>query len=132
MIIHAIHVLTAAQHERAKRSGHDPRTEARRSSKWEHLEREIVAERKTCAACGGSLRLQVHHVAPFHLRRDLELVPSNLIVLCMGAPECHLRLGHPDGWKSWNPRVVEHAAESLARPLYRSDIAVLAKLAAMS
>jgi hypothetical protein len=50
----------------------------------------------------------VHHVIPFHLRRDLELDPENLITLCENKRDgvnCHLLFGHLGCFKSFNPSV---------------------------
>ena len=60
--------------------------------------------------------IQVHHRAPFHLHPELELDPKNLISLCMSKTECHLRIGHGDFFKAWNPDVLPDAAEALAHP----------------
>ena len=82
-----------------------------RSSGWEAVRDAHLASRPTCAACGGTKLLQVHHVVPFHLATDLELVPSNLVTLCMGDFDCHLRLGHGGSFRCYNPTIVEDAEE---------------------
>jgi hypothetical protein len=55
--------------------------------------------------------LQVHHIVPFSVAPDLELEVSNLLTLCMGDFDCHLRLGHGGSFRCYNPRVIEDAAE---------------------
>lgn len=94
----------------------------RRSSKWPALERQVVAERRECAACGSTKHLQVHHIKPFHLHPELELDPANLIVLCMDEPECHLLIGHGDSFRAFNPDVVVDAARSRSHPEERPAI----------
>jgi hypothetical protein len=102
LIRHLIHVARAALRERRKRS--------QRSPQWRHVERQHLLEHPACAACGGTVRMQVHHVQPFAERPELELDPSNLIGLCMGADECHLRLGHGGDFHHFNPEIRSLAA----------------------
>jgi 5-methylcytosine-specific restriction endonuclease McrA len=77
----------------------------RRSPQWAGVRDAFLETHPTCAGCGGKKRLQVHHVDPFHLHPELELVPENLITLCMGKAECHLLIGHGDDWRAWDPDV---------------------------
>ena len=65
--------------------------------------------RSRCIACGSEKHLQVHHIKPFHLHPELELEPSNLIVLCMDTNECHLKLGHGGSFKRENKNVLTDA-----------------------
>lgn len=63
--------------------------------------------------CGGKDKLEVHHIKPFHLHPELELDPSNLIVLCEsggGGLNCHLAIGHLGSYKSFNVDVVNDSA----------------------
>jgi 5-methylcytosine-specific restriction endonuclease McrA len=66
-----------------------------------------------CAICGSTNDLQVHHILPYHLFPDLELVETNLITLCDGvtnrAVGCHLRYGHLGNMTNYNPNVRESA-----------------------
>ena len=85
-----------------------------RSPHWGALVRRHLALYPTCAACGGRLFRQVHHVVPFHDRPDLELDPGNLITLCMRPlRSCHLKVGHWGNWRSSNPNVRLDAARNL-------------------
>jgi hypothetical protein len=103
-----------------------PLLEGNRSDLWPETRAAFVAKNPACAACGKRIDLNVHHLIPFYLRPDLELVESNLITLCR---EHHFRVGHdPDGpweperpsWRAYNPRVIEHAGQVLAgRPILR-------------
>lgn len=77
-----------------------------RSSEWGKVRSEHLKKFPQCAACGTKDHLQVHHIKPFHIYPELELDPSNLITLCMGAYECHLMIGHGDSWKCYNPDVL--------------------------
>ena len=85
----------------------------RRSSRWDEVRDAFVFEHPSCAACGSTNKLQVHHILPFHLHPDLELDPKNLIVLCMDVNECHLEIGHGGSFKYYNPQVVIHAKRFL-------------------
>jgi hypothetical protein len=66
-------------------------------------------------------RLQAHHIKPFHLFPELELVESNWVPLCEGNPSmnCHLVLGHLGNFASYNLLVVADASKWLARMLGR-------------
>jgi 5-methylcytosine-specific restriction enzyme A len=80
-----------------------------RSPKWSGIRNKLVAEKMVCAVCGGKDKLEVHHIKPFHLHPELELDPSNLIVLCEsggGGLNCHLAFGHLGSYKSFNVDVV--------------------------
>jgi len=81
-----------------------------RSPKWRALEKKTREAFPSCAACLSTKGLQVHHKQPFHLYPELELEPTNLIVLCMSPNECHLKLGHGDNFKCWNPNIATMAA----------------------
>lgn len=100
-----------------------------RSPQWRHVEKLHLATHPFCAGCGSQLHLQVHHIRPFHLHPELELDSTNLITFCMDGPECHLRIGHGDNFRAYNPDVVEHAAQSLKAPLNRPAIYARAKAA---
>jgi len=58
--------------------------------------------------------LQVHHVVPFSIAAGLELDPTNLLTLCMGEFDCHLKLGHGGSFRYYNPHVREIAAEFMS------------------
>ena len=90
----------------------------RRSPKWPRVRAGHLARFPTCAACGGSKRLEVHHVHPFHLEAGLELEPSNLITLCEAKANglnCHLALGHLGSYRSFNAQVAADAAAWLEK-----------------
>ena len=82
--------------------------ELKRSPKWPTVEKKHIKKNPTCAACGGTLHLNVHHKKPFHLFPELELESTNLITLCMdGDKDCHIKLGHGGNFKAYNPNVEE-------------------------
>ena len=103
MLKHIVNVAKSLWRERGKRTS--------RSPQWPHVEKEHLRTNPACAACGSTTRVQVHHIKPFHLQPELELDPNNLISLCMSDLECHLKLGHGDNFKAYNPHIVEDAAE---------------------
>jgi hypothetical protein len=74
---------------------------------WDKLRDEHLDKHDSCAACGGWTNLQVHHVRPPLVTGALS--PRNLITLCMGFDECHLRIGHGGDWNCYNPHVKLHA-----------------------
>lgn len=83
---------------------------APRSTRWAALAKRFLAAHPRCELCGAKAGLIVHHVQPFHMFPELELVEANLIVLCEGgtkALNCHLWFGHLGDFKLWNPSVRE-------------------------
>ena len=89
--------------------------EAPRSPKWPGVRRAWLKDHPTCAACGSTTCIEVHHKQPFHLFPALELDPTNFITLCEEpGVEDHLHVGHHGNWKNFNPTVVADAAAMLA------------------
>ena len=79
---------------------------AKRSNHWRTVRNAFIKKNPACAYCSGFLDLQVHHVQPFHIKPEKELDPDNLITLCEHAGiNCHLKIGHLNNWKSFNPDV---------------------------
>lgn len=74
-----------------------------RSPHWRKLAHDTVEAHPFCVVCNTKGGLQVHHIRPFHLHPELELTPSNLVVLCQ--PH-HFLFGHLCDWKKWNPSVM--------------------------
>ena len=87
-----------------------------RSSGWRDIQQESVNEHPYCEFHGGKGKvlnpLNVHHIKPFHLFPELELVKSNLIVACRF---CHLWYCHLGSWKSYNIYAREDADSLLKR-----------------
>jgi 5-methylcytosine-specific restriction protein A len=108
MIKHLINVTKSLLHERNKRTSRSPH--------WPTVEKNFKKANPTCAACGSSTLIQVHHEKPFHLHPELELEPGNLISLCMSKNECHLILGHGDNFKAYNPDIRADAEEVRDHP----------------
>jgi 5-methylcytosine-specific restriction enzyme A len=99
-----------------------------RSGKWRTVEKNFLLEHPVCAACGGSKKLNVHHIKPFHMFRELELDPNNLITLCMSFErEDHVLLGHCGNFKLYNPNIREDAAKVLKHPEEFDKIVLAAK-----
>lgn len=120
-IAHGAKVLRGRLRERKK--------ERERSPRWASVRDAFVEKNPVCAACGGVTELQVHHRKPFHEFPDLELEEANLIVLCMGPYECHLRVGHGGDYKFYNPNVGGDAAWVRLEPTSRADVEGRAKTA---
>lgn len=100
--------------------------DTKRSGKWPTIEKHFLEAHPTCAACGSTNRLNVHHIHPFHVFPALELDTSNLITLCMDTKECHLHLGHGGSFKQYCPDVKKYAAEALAHPNKFDDLVKVA------
>jgi len=80
----------------------------KRSNQWRKVRKAFIKKHKICAVCGGTKKLQVHHIKDFSTHPELELDENNLIVLCV-KKRCHLLFGHLNDWKSINPDVVKDA-----------------------
>jgi 5-methylcytosine-specific restriction endonuclease McrA len=89
----------------------------KRSSKWPKVRAEWLSKNGTCAACGQSDHLQVHHIKPFHIDRSLELEESNFITLCEDEYDCHRVIGHLGNFRKENPNVIEDAKTALRKRL---------------
>ena len=97
-------------------AGGDKPDDSKRSSHWPAVRAAHLKAFPTCAACGGTEDLEVHHCKPFHLHPDLELVDGNLITLCeKSGHDCHYTIGHLLSWKAYNPAVRQDAAAYLAK-----------------
>lgn len=92
---------------------------AARSPKWGQVRAAYLRDHPTCELCGGTAKLECHHIKPFHLHPELELDPQNLITLCesgAGGLNCHLAYGHLGNFqKYFNPSVRVDAARWLAK-----------------
>jgi 5-methylcytosine-specific restriction protein A len=89
----------------------------RRSSKWPTARKHHLKLHPVCEVCGGSEKLEVHHIEPYHLNPERELDPTNMITLCEGKKfvNCHLLFGHLGSYKNINPNVVEDAANWIGK-----------------
>lgn len=93
-----------------------------RSGLWPKVRAEHLRREPTCAACGRSKDLEVHHILPYHEHPELELddgkdgtgKDGNLISLCRDP--CHFYLGHLMNFAGRsNPHIREDAARYLQR-----------------
>lgn len=68
---------------------------ARRSNEWPALRKKFL-QGKVCGICGGTNKLEAHHVIPFSVDSSKELDENNLYPLCEGkkSVNCHLIYGH--------------------------------------
>lgn len=85
---------------------------AKRSPLWRAVRAKHLEQYPTCLGCGGTKKLEVHHIIPFHVAPDLELVPTNLMTLCRRKKfgiHCHLLLGHFGSYRRFNINAREHA-----------------------
>ena len=82
---------------------------AKRSPKWAAVRDAHLKKHPRCACCGGTKKLRVHHLEPFHVSPAKELDPDNLLTLCEAGKygiNCHLLVGHLGNWRRWNPLAV--------------------------
>jgi hypothetical protein len=81
---------------------------ANRSSKWPAVRKAFLKQNPFCLVCGGTSKLEAHHIVPFHLAPELELVESNLVALCESKKHgvnCHLFFGHLGDYSKINSDV---------------------------
>lgn len=89
---------------------------APRSPKWPGVRDAYLKLHPSCAVCGGTKSLQVHHRMPFHLHPDMELDPLNLITLCEASGvNCHLTFGHAGDFKGVNSDIDADAIAWMAK-----------------
>lgn len=102
----------------------------KRSPHWPAVRKKHLAKYPTCAACGGTENLEVHHRQPYHFHPDLELIDSNLITLCEHpGRNCHLTFGHGGNWRGFVPEVESDAAGHLQRVRMSAKYAKLGETA---
>jgi hypothetical protein len=109
-----------------------------RSAEWEHLRNRWIKDHPTCAACGGTKHLEVHHKVPVHVSRSMELDPNNLITLCEAQTgpateaHCHFTVGHLGNWFNYNRNVEKQSHDMLLakypRPLNAAESVALTKM----
>ena len=79
----------------------------KRSDMWHNMRNAFLQLHPSCAACGTTEKLEVHHIIPVHVSPDMELAESNLITLCESNGNHHLWTGHLGDFHSWNINVRE-------------------------
>lgn len=89
----------------------------KRSGQWPTVRKFHLLHNPNCAVCGGTKKVEVHHIEPFHIDPSKELSLTNLITLCEGNPSvnCHLTFGHLGNFKLSNPEIVSDAADWLKK-----------------
>lgn len=90
--------------------GKVPVSSPRRSSKWPKVRNEHLAKCPKCEVCGGTKKLNVHHIKPYNHFPELELEPTNLVTLCeakLKGVNCHLWFGHLGNYREINPNVIQ-------------------------
>jgi len=79
-----------------------------RSGKWRSVRNNFLEGNPCCKVCGSKENLTAHHIIPFHIDKNKELDPNNLIPLCQNKTmNCHFIFGHLLNWNKFNPNVIE-------------------------
>lgn len=110
----------------------DAKLKSKRSSHWATMRHHFISNNPNCAVCNGTKRLNVHHIKPFHIFPELELDTNNLITLCMGKHECHLRFGHGGDFKSYCSNIAAYAQAYKSKAKTFDEICELAVAERMS
>jgi 5-methylcytosine-specific restriction endonuclease McrA len=90
-----------------------------RSPRWRAVRAKHLQQHPTCAACGASDELEVHHLRPVWLVPESELSPENLLTLCGPPRNCHWSVGHGYDTKAYRPDARSLAARMLRTPVIR-------------
>lgn len=90
-----------------------------RAAGWKKLEMDLIERTPFCCICGESehrTQLVGHHIAPFHTHRELELVPTNIIIVgnTCTTGQHHLAICHYGDFRKWNPDIRQMARVMLA------------------
>ena len=99
----------------------------KRSGQWPTIRKKFLKKNSSCELCLGKTKLQVHHIIPFNIRPDLELVEENLITLCTRKKygvNCHLLVGHLGNYRSMNINCLEDVLVWREKLLNRSKYAL--------
>lgn len=96
-----------------------PRTEW--AYEFSKVRKELLSKKPLCEACGASPEevgpLNAHHVISVKRIEEEGLDPAlktdinNLIVLCRGGQDCHLKYGHGGNFSTSNPHVRRDSAK---------------------
>lgn len=86
----------------------------KRRSGWGELRRAHIKLQSHCQCCGRTDILDVHHIVPVWVNRDLELESANLITLCRATKNnktyCHFMQGHLGiDWHHYDYNIVKRA-----------------------
>ena len=97
------------------RTPHDlrPMLGVARSGQWPAVRKAWLEAYPSCARCGGTDHVEVHHCEPFSVNPDRELDRTNFLTLCMHPTrQCHWQAGHfAESWSVFNPDVRTDAAK---------------------
>lgn len=83
-----------------------------RSPEWPRVRAEHLKMEPACVITGETTNLEVHHIRPYHLHPELELVHTNLVTLTTkhGSLNVHLWFGHFGNFKDrYNINIREDA-----------------------
>jgi len=85
-----------------------------RSGSWPAFRKRFLAG-KVCAVCGGTKKIELHHIKKFQTNPELELSEQNVLPLCENKKYgvvCHLFFGHLGNYRERiNPDVILDAME---------------------
>lgn len=80
-----------------------------RSPKWSAFRKNYL-KGKSCAVCGGTDTLELHHIKMFSQYPELELSEDNVLPLCESGKNgvvCHRFFGHLGNYRKINPSVIQ-------------------------
>ena len=105
----------------------EKKKEKLRSPHWSAFRDAWKKTHPDCQGCGSFENIQVHHVIPFSKAPAEELSKSNVMSMCMGKNECHLRIAHAGAFAFYNPHVRAHCELLKHNPAARHTIEATAK-----
>ncbi len=90
--------------------------------KWQRTRREFLRKvGKKCACCGGTKKIEVHHMKPRHLFPELALVENNLIALCGKGKGCHFHIGHLNSYYNYNEEIFKVAMYTMKHSVLKKN-----------
>ncbi len=97
------HLADGLRHDQSRKARKDTRShwaprandELYHTQQWQTLRQHVLAEQGACLMCGGTDRLQVHHIEPPRGDPVLFFDRGNLCVLCKN---CHDRVTNREIW----------------------------------
>lgn len=99
-------MLASLTHLKDRLTGRVPKG-YKRSPYWRHVRKTHLKKpgNEFYVVCGSAVKLEVHHIIPFHVAPELELDPRNLATVCRRKKygiHCHLLIGHLGNYKRYN------------------------------
>ena len=90
----------------------EPEPETMEIRNWRKVRKAFIAEYNSCAICGSTENLSVHHLLDVSRYPQYQFEWNNLITLCNGSNKikglkCHVMIAHLYNWQTNNYDLLE-------------------------